>query len=80
MAGVDDADLEVLDEQDDAGSGLGSADAGVVQSAVVAQRDRAGLVDAVVPDPLVGLGVCGRSGQGFGHRVVERRRGRPVGE
>ena len=31
--GVDDADVEVLDEQDDAGSGVGSADADVVQSA-----------------------------------------------
>jgi hypothetical protein len=52
--GVDDADLEVLDEQDDAGSRVGSADADVVQAAVVPQRDRAGLVDAVVPDPFVG--------------------------
>ncbi len=35
--GVDDADLEVLDDQDDAGSGVGSSDADVVQAAVVAQ-------------------------------------------
>ena len=56
--GVDDPDLEVLDEQDDAGSGVGSADADVVQSAAVAQGDRAGFVDAVVADPVVGLGVA----------------------
>ena len=77
---VDDADLEVLDEQDDAGSGVGSADADVVQSAVVPQGDRAGVVDAVVSDPFVGVGVCGRAGQCLGHGVVERCRGRPVGE
>ena len=46
--GVDDADVEVLDEQDDVGSGVGSADADVVQSAVVPQGDDAGFVDAVV--------------------------------
>ena len=53
--GVDDADLEVLDEQDDVGSGVGSADADVVEPAVVSQRDRAGFVDAVVADPVVGV-------------------------
>ena len=54
------------DEQDDAGSGVGSSDADVVQSAVVADGDRSGLVDAVVADPLMRLGrlgVCGRSRQ-----------------
>jgi len=35
--GVDDADLEILDEQDDVGSGVGSAEADVVESACVAQ-------------------------------------------
>lgn len=59
---VDDPDLEVLDEQDDAGSGVGSADADVVQSAVVPQRDRAGFVDAVVSDSLVRVGVRGWAG------------------
>ena len=34
--GVDDADVEIGDEQDDVGSGVGSADADVVESAVVA--------------------------------------------
>ncbi len=59
---------------------MGSSDADVVESAVVPQRDGAGLVDAVVPDPVVGFGVRGRARQCLGHRVVERRRGRPVGE
>ncbi|MEI2653084.1 MAG: hypothetical protein V9G12_13225 [Microthrixaceae bacterium] len=40
--GVDDADVEVGDEDDDAGSGVFSADPDVVQAAVVAQRDLAG--------------------------------------
>ena len=60
--GVDDADLEVLDQQDDVGSGVGSAEADVVESACVAQGDAAGLVDAVVSDPVVGVGAAGGSG------------------
>jgi hypothetical protein len=48
---VDDPDLEVLDEQGDAGAGVESADADVVHSAVVPQGDGAGLVDAVVKPP-----------------------------
>ncbi|HEU4945671.1 MAG TPA: hypothetical protein VFT31_00820 [Kribbella sp.] len=54
--GVDDADVEVVGEQDDVGSGVGSADADVVEAAGVAQGDAAGLVDAVVPHPVVGVG------------------------
>ncbi len=63
--GVDDADFEVVDEQDDAGSGVGSADADVVQPAVVTQRDGAGFVDAVVADPVVGFVVLVGAGGGF---------------
>ena len=37
--GVDDADVEVVDEQDDVGAGEASAEADVVQAAVVAQGD-----------------------------------------
>ena len=48
---VDDADVEVGDEDDDVGSGVFSADPDVVQPAVVAQRDLAGGIDAVVADP-----------------------------
>jgi hypothetical protein len=51
--GVDDADVEVVDEQDDVGSGVGSADADVVESAVDAEGDDAGVFDAVVADAVV---------------------------
>jgi hypothetical protein len=64
--GVDDADVEVLDEQDDAGSLVGSAHADVVQPAAVAQGERAGLVDAVVADPVVGVGVAESPGSALG--------------
>ena len=60
----DDADVSVGDEHDDGGSGVGSADADVVESAVVAQRDFALVVDAVAADPMFGFGVRGRSGLG----------------
>lgn len=48
--GVDDADVEVGDEQDD----VGSSDADVVESAVDAQCDGAGCVDSVGSDAVVG--------------------------
>ena len=35
--GMDDADVEVGDEEDDGGSGVGSSDADVVESSVVAE-------------------------------------------
>ena len=60
--GVDDSDVKVLDEEDDVGSGLGSADADVVHLAVDAQGDAAGVVDAVVSDPVVGVGVSAGAG------------------
>ena len=63
--GVDDSDVEVLDEDQDAGSVVDAADADVVQAAVDAQGDRAGLVNAVGADAVVGVGagagVCGRA-------------------
>ena len=48
--GVDDADVQVLDEHKDAGSGVGSADADGVEPALVAQGDFPGLVDLVTSD------------------------------
>jgi hypothetical protein len=54
--GVDDADVQVLDEQQDVGSGVGPADADVVQAPVDPQRDAAGLVDLVGADAVVGVG------------------------
>ena len=51
---VDDADVEVLDEEQDVGSGVGSTDAEVVEVAVVAQGHGAAGVDDVVTDSVVG--------------------------
>ena len=79
--GVDDADVQVLDEHDDVGPGVGPADADVMQAAVVAQGDDAGVVDAVGPDPVVGVGGAvawggfGVGGVG-GCRVARRGRDR----
>jgi hypothetical protein len=41
-AGVDDADVQVLDQEQDAGSGVGPPDADVVEPAVVAEGDDPG--------------------------------------
>jgi hypothetical protein len=54
--GVDDADFEVLDEQENVGSGVGSAYADVVHAPVDAQGHAAGLVEPVGADPLVRVG------------------------
>lgn len=64
--GVDDPDVEVVGEQEDAGLGVGSADADVVEAAVDAQGDGAAGVDAVVTDPVVGVGVAAAGWGGFG--------------
>jgi hypothetical protein len=53
--GVDDGDVEVLDEQDDVGSGVGSADADVAESAGDAQCDAACFVDLVAAGAVVGV-------------------------
>jgi hypothetical protein len=53
---VDDADVQVLDEEQDAGSGVGPAGAGVVELSVVAEGGEAGVVDAVGADAVVGVG------------------------
>ena len=55
--GVGDADVVVVDEDDDVGSGVGSSDADVVEPAVDAQRDGAGFVDAVAADAVVRVAV-----------------------
>ena len=56
VAGVtcDDANVQLVDEQGDAGSAVGGADADVVEAAVVAQGDGAAGVDGVVADSVVG--------------------------
>ncbi len=43
-----------------------------------AQGDTAGLVDLVVADPVVGVGVAAGGWQGLGQRVVEGGGGGPV--
>ena len=63
--GVDDADVEVVDEEDDGLAGVGAADADVVHAAGAAEGDGAGLVDAVVADAVVGV-VAGGFGPGLG--------------
>ena len=62
--GVDDGDVEVLDEESDVGSGVGSSDADVVESAVVAQRHGADAVDLVGADAVVSFmaAICRRAG------------------
>ena len=71
--GVEDADVEVVDEADDAGSVVVSAEADGVEGAVVAQGDLAGLVDDVVAHAQVGVALPGRCG--FGSSGVCPRRG-----
>jgi hypothetical protein len=72
---VDHSDVAVLDEEQDVGSGVGSADADVVEAAVVAQGDHAGVVDAVAAYPVVGgRGERGRRG-GLGSGLVGADRG-----
>ena len=55
--GVEDADVEVVDEEDDGGAGVAAADADVVQATGVAQGDDTGGVDVVVANAVVGSGL-----------------------
>jgi hypothetical protein len=66
--GVDDANLEAVDQHQDGGSGVGSSDADVVQPAVVTQGEFAGSIDHIAADPglRLGAGGCGRVGFGSG--------------
>jgi hypothetical protein len=48
--------MQVLDEHDDVGSGVGSADADVVETPAVAQGYLAGVIDAVAAQAVVGVG------------------------
>src|SRR6202167_3120082 len=54
--GVDDADVQVLDEEQDAGSGVAAAGADVVEPSLGAEGDEPGVVDAVGADAVVGVG------------------------
>src|SRR5688572_5861763 len=66
--GVDDADVEAVDQHQDGGSGVGSADADVVQPAVVAEGEFAVAVDHIAADPGLWFSFlgCGRGGFGSG--------------
>jgi len=66
--GVDDPDVQVLDEHQNAGSGVGSADADVVEAAAVADGELSVGVDAVGADPVVGAGAAVR-GMALGRAV-----------
>jgi hypothetical protein len=57
--------VEVLDEHQDAGSGVGPADADVEQLAAVPEGDEPGSVDAVGADAVVGV-VGAVAGDGLG--------------
>ena len=73
--GVDDADVQVLDQHQDRGPGVFGAGADVVEFPVDAEGELAGRVSAVGADPVVsvggavagcGLGPCGVGGGGGG--------------
>jgi hypothetical protein len=53
---VDDPDVEVVDEHDDVGSGVGSADADMEETTGVAKGDFAFVVDAVAAESSVVVG------------------------
>jgi hypothetical protein len=51
----EDADVAILDQDQDVDAGVASADADVVEPAVVAQGEHAAGVDLVVADAVVGV-------------------------
>ena len=55
--GVDDADVEVVDEHDHGLVFVRAADGDVVHPAGTSEGDDPGFVDSVVPDSVVGSGV-----------------------
>src|SRR5688572_23238211 len=74
---VDDADVQVVDEQADRGAGEPGAEADVVQPAVVAHSDRAPAVDLVGPNPVVG-GDDRAAWNGFGAALIGLGGGAPA--
>ena len=52
--------MEVTDEDEDVGAGVGAADADVVEAAVVSEGDDPGFVDLVVADSVV-VGIVSRA-------------------
>ena len=77
--GVDHADVQVVDQERDVGSSVGSADADVVEFPGNTQGDAPGFVDLVGADAVVtvaGAGVA--AGDGFRTGCVGGGRGRAV--
>ena len=68
-----------MDQDEDAGSGVGSPDADGLEPAAVTEGDLAGFVDAVGADPVVGVGLL-VAGGGLGSGLVGGRGGGPVRE
>lgn len=68
---VDDANVEVGDEKDEGASGIGSADADVVEPAVVAEGEFSELIDSVGPDAVgcVGFNFVSGGFVGVGTRL-----------
>jgi len=77
--GVNDVNVVVLNQDDDVGSGVGSPDSDVVHLAVDTKCDGSRGIDAVAPNPFVGVVVAGPSGGRFGHACIESRRRCVVG-
>ena len=77
---MDDPDIEVLDEQDDGGSGVGSPDADMEESALVAEGDLALVVDDVAADAVVVVELAAGGGSSFGQGVVDGGRGGAMGQ
>jgi hypothetical protein len=75
---VDDPDVGVLDEEDDGGSGVGSADADVVKATPMAKGDLALVVDDVAADAVVVVELAAGAGSSLGQGVVDGGRGGAV--
>jgi hypothetical protein len=71
----EDADVEVVGQDQHALAGVSSAEADVVESAVVAQRDGAAVADAVLADPVVAVGDGDAGGGCFGAGLERVERG-----
>jgi hypothetical protein len=76
--GVDDADVEVVGEDDDSGAAVFGAEADVVHAAVDSQGDAPAFVDDVVSDSVVD--VIALAGSRFGSSAVGVRGSALIGE
>ena len=72
--------MEVLDEQEDVGSGVASSDTDVSELAGDAQGHAAGLIDLVLADAVVGVAAPVGAGGGLGQGRVDRCWGGAVGQ